>query len=227
MYSNRTMKQRVLLQGSEGLDLLHRISSADIKRLKLKEKAEGLLLTPAGKIRCWFEIERLAPDQAFITFAGDFAGILDSFTFGEQYTLTPANSDESSGQPTTDDAEQARILSLRPAPGLEFSLDGTVNPLEVNLNHAIADQKGCYPGQEVIEKIIALGSPARRLCQLRSDSELPAQPCPLLDETGSEAGTLTSASGRLALAVIGRRHLKTGSRLRAGTAWLTIESIAP
>jgi folate-binding protein YgfZ len=176
MYSKRTMKQRVLLQGVEGLDLLHRISSADIKRLKLKEKTEGLFLTPTGRIRCWFEIERIAPDQAFIAFAGDFAGILDSFTFGEQYTLTPANPEASTGTLAIDDEEQARILSLRPAPGLEFSLDGTVNPLEVNLNHAIADQKGCYPGQEVIEKILALGSPARRLCQLRAESELPAPP---------------------------------------------------
>ncbi len=223
MYSNRTMKQRVLLQGHEGLDLLHRISSADIKRLKLKEKAEGLLLTPAGKIRCWFEIERLAPDQADITFAGDFPGILDSFTFGEQYTLTPISFSESSDT----DSEESRILALKPSALKEFSLDGSVNPLEVNLGHAIADQKGCYPGQEVIEKIIALGSPARRLCRVRSESPLPAPPCGLTDETGADSGLLTSASGGIGLAILGRRHLKTGTRLYAGDVTLVVESIAP
>lgn len=223
MYSNRTMKQRVLLQGHEGLDLLHRISSADIKRLKLKEKAEGLFLTPSGKIRCWFEIERLSADQADITFDGDFPGILDSFTFGERYTLTPTVPSDSTGP----DSEESRILALRPCAGKEFSLDGDVNPLEVNLGHAIADQKGCYPGQEVIEKIIALGSPARRLCRVRSDSPLPSPPLTLTDESGAESGVLTSACGGLGLAVIGRRHLKVGTRLRAGEVTLVVESIAP
>lgn len=222
MYSNRTMKQRVLLQGHEGLDLLHRISSADIKHLKLKEKAEGLLLTPAGKIRCWFEIERLAADQVSILFAGDFPGILDSFTFGERYTLTPLDAVLTD----QDETEEARILAMRPAPGREFMLDGTVNPLEVNLRHAIADQKGCYPGQEVIEKIIALGSPARRLCQVRSDSILTTLPIALTTEDGSEAGWLTSASGPLGLAIIGRRHLKQGTRLLAGVTGVVVESVA-
>jgi len=223
MYSNRTMKQRVLLQGSEGLDLLHRISSADIKRLKLKEKAEGLLLTPAGKIRCWFEIERLTPDLADITFSGDFTGILDSFTFGEQYTLTPTASADSE-EP---ESEESRILALRPCAGKEFSLDGDVNPLEVNLGHAIADQKGCYPGQEVIEKIIALGSPARRLCQVRAESPLPPPPQGLTDAAGSDSGVLTSVCGNLGLAVIGRRYLKIGTRLHADKVTIVVESIAP
>jgi len=217
------MKQRVLLQGNEGLDLLHRISSVDIKRLKLKEKAEGLLLTPAGKIRCWFEIERLGPDLADITFAGDFSGILDTFTFGERYTLTPGSLPHFAET----ESEESRILALKPLPGKEYSLDGSVNPLEVNLGHAIADQKGCYPGQEVIEKIIALGSPARRLCRVRAGSPLPVCPITLTDENGSESGLLTSTAGNIGLAIIGRRHLKTGAQLQAGAITLTVESIAP
>jgi hypothetical protein len=223
MYSKRTMKQRVLLQGHEGLDLLHRISSADIKHLKLKEKAEGLLLTPAGKIRCWFEIERLAADQVSILFAGDFPGILDSFTFGERYTLTPLDAVLTD----QDETEEARILAMRPAPGREFLLDGTVNPLEVNLRHAIADQKGCYPGQEVIEKIIALGSPARRLCRVRADSALSPAFSILTSDSGAEAGVITSRDGEIGLAIIGRIHLKKGARLRAGQQEVWIESIAP
>ena len=217
------MKQRVLLQGHEGLDLLHRISSADIKRLKLKEKTEGLLLTPTGKIRCWFELERSDSGRALITYAGDFVNILDSFTFGERYTLTPVDS----GSGESLETEESRILALKPAPGREFTLDGTVNPLEVNLGHAIADQKGCYPGQEVIEKIIALGSPAKRLCRISGESALPEAPASLSDENGSEAGTITSSSGTIGLAVIGRRHLKSGTLLRSGPTVVIVESIAP
>jgi folate-binding Fe-S cluster repair protein YgfZ len=97
----------------------------------------------------------------------------------------------------------------------------------VNLSHAIADQKGCYPGQEVIEKIIALGSPARRLCRIRSESPLPEAPAALTDETGTEAGTLTSSIGTIGLAVIGRRHLKNGACLQLGSTAVILESISP
>ena len=40
-------------------------------------------------------------------------------------------------------------------------------PLDVGLA-GISEQKGCYPGQEVIERTIALGKPARALIRLRA-----------------------------------------------------------
>ena len=38
-----------------------------------------------------------------------------------------------------------------------------VTPLDVNALAGIVQQKGCYPGQEVIERTIAIGRPARKL----------------------------------------------------------------
>jgi folate-binding protein YgfZ len=217
------MKQRVLLRGSEGLDLLHRISTADIKHLKWKEKREGLLLNAGGKILCWFEIELQDAEEAELTYAGDLPGILDGYTFGERYTLEPM------GERTLSEADpiRSRIEALQAAPGMEFQTDGTMGPLEVNLRHAIAEQKGCYPGQEVVEKIISLGSPARRLCRVRSDSALSPAFSILTSDSGAEAGVITSRDGEIGLAIIGRIHLKKGARLHAGSQEVWIESIAP
>ena len=53
--------------------------------------------------------------------------------------------------------ERERVLALCPRVDHELVFDA--NPLELGLRAAIADNKGCYPGQEVIEKIISLGSP--------------------------------------------------------------------
>ncbi|MGB0647340.1 MAG: hypothetical protein ACPGQS_09215 [Bradymonadia bacterium] len=39
----------------------------------------------------------------------------------------------------------------------------SVTPLDVNALAGIVQQKGCYPGQEVIERTLAIGRPARRL----------------------------------------------------------------
>src|SRR5690606_34194147 len=68
--------------------------------------------------------------------------------------------------------ERMRIENLRPRAGREIT--ETFNPLEVGLKDSIADSKGCYPGQEVIEKIIALGSPARRLARIDGHGAAPA-----------------------------------------------------
>ena len=41
-----------------------------------------------------------------------------------------------------------------------------VTPLDVNGLSGIVQQKGCYPGQEVIERTIAIGRPARKLAMV-------------------------------------------------------------
>ena len=206
------MKQRVLLKGVAGLDLLHRISSVDIKHLKLKQKTKGLLLNPSGKIESIFEIELLNSDEAEITFQDEFLIHLEKFTFAEQYLITPLEP-----APESSLSERARILELTPKLGNEFLPNGETNPLEVNLRSAIADQKGCYPGQEVIEKIVSIGSPARKLCLLETKlyTESFVIPTPLTTSDGLEVGTLTSFDAGLALGIIRRTHLKVGTILLA------------
>ncbi|NDG86203.1 MAG: hypothetical protein EBX52_14335, partial [Proteobacteria bacterium] len=153
------MKQRILLKGKAGLDLLHRISSINVQTLKPRTPAQGLILNLEGRILSFFEITLQDSDSAWIRCDSGFVPMLDHYTFSEHYVIEALpESDE------TRTSELERVLSLTPKQGNEFELDGKTNPLEVNLRHAISDQKGCYPGQEVIEKIIAIGSPARKLC---------------------------------------------------------------
>ena len=226
------MKQRVLLKGSPGLDLLNRISSLDIPALKTAELRTGLILNPAGKILSLFEATRITEDSLELQFEDGFLQLLEHYTFSETYTLTPLTSNPSPATPELD-----RILRLTPREGREFKPDGETNPLEVNLRSAISDQKGCYPGQEVIEKIISLGSPARRLCLLKEvtpgSSAVPSSPAtlplpaPLLSQDGADAGHLTSFSEGHALGVIKRIFLKPGTRLQAGAFEFELIEVAP
>ncbi len=215
------MRQRVLLKGRAGLDLLHRISSVDIHALATGVPAPGLILNPEGKILCFFEITRTDGDSAEIAFQEAFLSLMDHYTFDERYELTPLPAGEEKAE-----NEEARILALTPREGFEFHADGRTNPLEVNLRSAIADQKGCYPGQEVIEKIISLGSPARKLCLLRTDKSFAGTlPCPVFSAESQEVGVLTSRSGAQALAVIRRTHLRPGTRFRsADCEWKLIRA---
>jgi folate-binding protein YgfZ len=217
------MKQRVLLKGTQGLNLLHRISSINLHSLVLGCRTPGLILNPEGKILSSFEITLLTSDSAEIMADEPFLTELERYTFSEKYEL---ESFQLNSEIKED--EEARILGLIPKEGFEFFPDGKTNPLEINLRHAIADQKGCYPGQEVIEKIISLGSPARRLCLLKSKTPTQeAPPISLQSPEGQEVGTLTSVSGTLALAIIRRTHLKLGTLLHSPQGQWEILKVSP
>lgn len=84
--------------------------------------------------------------------------------WGEPSDVDAFLKSESIGQMSDADFEKMRIVSLAPRIDVELLLDS--NPLELGLRDGISDNKGCYPGQEVIEKIISLGSPAKRLAKL-------------------------------------------------------------
>ena len=116
-----------------------------------------------------------------------------------------------------EDLEKARIQSLRPRLGAEITLE--TQPLEVGLFDAVAESKGCYPGQEVIEKVISLGSPAKRLILLEGTGPSPSRGDKLFTTATppAEAGEITSiaqiskSTDRfLALAVVRKIHAKEG-----------------
>jgi folate-binding protein YgfZ len=92
--------------------------------------------------------------------------------------------------------EQRRIEHGAPAWPFEYRTDAT--PLDVGLA-GVTEGKGCYPGQEVIERTLALGRPARRLVRVRLNA--PVEPGPLT--VGDKpVGVLTSVTGTQGLALI-------------------------
>ncbi|MGK5086544.1 hypothetical protein WDW86_03220 [Bdellovibrionota bacterium FG-2] len=89
-----------------------------------------------------------------------------------------------------EELERLRIQRMQPRVGMEIT--GETNPLEVNLRHTLSDQKGCYPGQEVIERILTQGTLPRRLCKIKSPS------------------------GTLSLTLLNRVEAKLGTTIEAG-----------
>lgn len=115
--------------------------------------------------------------------------------------------------------EAWRVHSLRPR--VDFELTDATVPLEIGLAEGISPGKGCYPGQEVIEKIISLGQPARRLVLIEGDLPAPGRGTailPAVDEPSAEIGHITSVIQEdnrfIALAVIRKAQARTGTSLR-------------
>lgn len=110
--------------------------------------------------------------------------------------------------------ESHQILRVEAGlPGEAGELNESLTPLEVNLIDAIAEDKGCYTGQEILARQINYDKITRSLQGLR----LPVYAPPgisLLAE-GKPAGTITSAVesprlGPIALAVLKRPYNQPG-----------------
>lgn len=102
--------------------------------------------------------------------------------------------------------ETRRIELGRPVVGAE--LTGEYTPLEAGLAWAVADNKGCYTGQEIIARQITYDKVTKTLVGLRSDASLPVGADVTAD--GRSVGVVTSSGyspvlgGPLALAVVKR-----------------------
>lgn len=111
-----------------------------------------------------------------------------------------------------------RIEAGIPWYGLDMDEDRIV--LEVGLDHAISFDKGCYLGQEVVERASARGRVNRKLSGLLVQGAVPPQRGDKLFHDTKEVGWITSTviSPRLgcpiALGYVRREHLEPGTQLR-------------
>ncbi len=86
--------------------------------------------------------------------------------------------------------EYFRVRSGLPQVGSE--VDSTVMVLEADLERAVERNKGCYPGQEVVERIFTYGQVNRKLLRVSVEGTLPAVPIDLtVDE--KRVGKLVAA----------------------------------
>jgi folate-binding protein YgfZ len=113
--------------------------------------------------------------------------------------------------------ERLRVHAGLPRFGAEWT--GESSPLEVSGLLGVTEGKGCYPGQEVIERTLALGRPPRALVSLHLADAVHAGALVLAD--GNEVGRITSAAddgegGTYALALVKRRIADTDASLSVG-----------
>ena len=100
-------------------------------------------------------------------------------------------------------------------------------PLEIGLNWAISENKGCYTGQEVIARQTTYDKVTQHLVGLRLS--VPAQPGEPVWFDGRQVGEITSAAsspryGEIALAVLKRPSHEAGTSVQIGKSGLPTSS---
>ncbi len=113
--------------------------------------------------------------------------------------------------------DHLRIESGVPGYGAELSSDYI--PLETGLWDDVSFNKGCYTGQEIIARMESRGKLAKQM--VRFSAETPIQPNSDITANGKNAGTITSASGTVALGYLKTKFLEEGE-LMAGDVHLAI-----
>ncbi|MCC7442133.1 MAG: hypothetical protein IT285_10890 [Bdellovibrionales bacterium] len=140
---------------------------------------------------------------------------------------------ENVGPPPPGALVRLRVEALGPVPGRELTPE--VNPLEAGAQEGVAEGKGCYPGQEVIEKLFAFAEPARRLVRLRLGGPPTTEGEPVLNlaEPPLEVGRITtvepveSERPYAALAVMKKIHAREGLEVHLGSgARGTVEALS-
>jgi len=107
---------------------------------------------------------------------------------------------------TAEDLLAARIDAVWPAMGTDI-VPGETIPAETGVTDvAVSFTKGCYPGQELVERMDSRGASAPRVVR-KVDAADGARPGDPVVRDGAEIGTYTSVCGRRALAMIKRSAL--------------------
>ena len=110
---------------------------------------------------------------------------------------------------TMEELEAARIAAGWPAMGAEI-VPGETIPAETGVVAVAVDfKKGCYPGQELVERMDSRGASAPRRLRVLTVAEgsKPGDPI-VLD--GAEVGVLTSVAGTRAPRASSRRNVELG-----------------
>ncbi len=105
---------------------------------------------------------------------------------------------------TTDASEAARVAAGWPAMGREI-IPGDTIPAETGLNGvAVNFTKGCYPGQELVERMDSRGAaPPRQLHVFEVGDGVEVGDV-IHDDAGAEVGTYTSVAGGKGLGYVRR-----------------------
>ncbi len=197
----------VVVEGADAQSYLHSQVSQDLNGMEVGEQRWTFVLEPTGKI----------DGLARVTRAGDERFELDTDAgFGEsllaridRFKIRVA-ADTSMADQVGEPADEAERIALGwPRLGAEI-VPGETIPGGTGLTGiAVNFTKGCYPGQELVERMDSRAAEAPRSLRRLVVPEGAAAGDPVVD-AGTEVGVLTSVSGTQALGWV-KRSSELGS----------------
>jgi tRNA-modifying protein YgfZ len=221
MSASPSLRDVVTVTGADARKYLHGQVAQDIQAMVVGESRWTLVLQPNGRVDVLARV-RCVDDETFeldteVGSGDELAARLNRFRIRVAAEIATSQR-ELDGSGLTgwwgagdwdpgDAYEERRVAAGWPAMGTEI-VPGERIPAEVGVvNAAVNLKKGCYPGQELVERMDSRGSQAPH--QLRildvGDEAKPGDPITdPADPDGGPVGVLTSVAGGKALGYVRR-----------------------
>lgn len=193
----------VIVDGPDALTYLHSQSSQDLRPVPVGGSAWTFVLEPTGKVAGFARIIRRSEERFELDtdagFGESLLARINRFKIRVQADTSLVLA--AAGAAPRD--EPARIAMGWPALGAEL-VPGETIPAATGLTRiAVSFTKGCYPGQELVERMDSRAAEAPRSLRRLVVAERAAPGDPVLD--GDDVvGELTSVAGTAALGYVKR-----------------------
>ena len=197
----------MIVEGPDAATYLHSQVAQDLRDLAVGQTCWTLVLEPTGKVESLARVTRTADERFDLdTDAGygeALAARLARFKIRvrAEIAVVPAEAAAPSAE-----HETARVGAGWPRMGFEIVPGETIPAVIGVVPVAVSLTKGCYPGQELVERMDSRGVDAPRSLRI---VEVPVGSVIgdyVVDVDGAEVGTITSVapSGTTALALVKR-----------------------
>jgi folate-binding protein YgfZ len=220
-----TDREVVMVSGPDALTYLQGQVSQDLLPMAVGDRRWTFLLQPTGKVDVLARVERVADDVFVFDVDGGYGdelvARLNRFKIRVKVDVEPVpwqvlcviggtdvigpDPQPPAGVPegTAADLEAARVRDGWPAMGVEI-VPGETIPAETGVVPVAVDfRKGCYPGQELVERMDSRGAAAPRSLRIVDVAD-GAQPGDPIEHDGQPVGVLTSVAGGVGLGYVKR-----------------------
>ena len=208
----------VTVSGADAQTYLQSQITQEIRDLAVGEARWTMVLDPTGKIDALARIRR-TEDEVFVldTDAGFGEALLARINRFKIRVAAETSLEESSVDSPSVEHEVARIGAGWPRMGAEIDPGTTIPATTGVVLLAVNFQKGCYPGQELVERMDSRGADAPRTLRIVDLAQGAAVGDAVHDADGNEVGLVTSATGE---GGIGLAYIKRGADVGRSPAHL-------
>jgi len=200
-------RDEVEVAGPDAQSYLQSQIAQEVRSQEIGESQWTLVLDPSGKIDALARITRTGDDRFVLDtdagFGEQLAARISRFKIrvDADVTFSAAENDQAS-----DVHEAARIAAGWPRMGSEIVPGETIPAVTGVLDVAVNFTKGCYPGQELVERMNSRGADAPQSLRVMDMGDGVAVGDAVKDSDGVEVGRVTSVApgGGVALGYVKR-----------------------
>ena len=226
-----TDREVVRVSGPDALTYLQSQVSQDLRPMATGDRRWTFLLQPTGKVDVLARVARAAEDTFVFDVDGGFGdelvARLNRFKIRVKVdvervpwrVIAVVGGDDLVGpdvappdgvrEGTREELEAARVAAGWPALGAEI-VPGETIPVETGVVPLAVDfRKGCYPGQELVERMDSRGAAPPRSLRVLEVAPGAAPGAPIVHD-GREVGVLTSVAGDRAIGLV-KRGVEVGA----------------